>query len=254
MEKLLVLLFFAIVSSVYNWYVKKQGAAGHDEQPGSGSSPSAAPPAGQAPPPVKRTSWEEELRRLLEGEPPVTPVSRPRPAPPPVVMTPPSRPISPPPVRPAVQRPARPGLPPPVQSKRTQSGRPPPPPPHTHTHTHGGGGGGGVRLRRDPRTHAITHPVGRSDSHARCPLVISSARWPRQSRPTPRQAGLDKGKWRRTSPRFRRKKVKPTYVSRAGVLPEVVETAALFKNVRGARQAMIATFILGPPRALEQLS
>src|SRR5205823_5064723 len=81
-----------------------------------------------APRPTQPTSWEEELRRLLEGETPSVPRPRPRPAPP-MIMPPPARPVAPPPIRPAVLRaPRTTALPPPIRPVVARASKPSPTP------------------------------------------------------------------------------------------------------------------------------
>jgi len=46
--------------------------------------------------------------------------------------------------------------------------------------------------------------------------------------------------------------VQLTTVIRRTTSPEVMQVVSLFKNARAARQAVIASVILGPPRALEE--
>ena len=46
--------------------------------------------------------------------------------------------------------------------------------------------------------------------------------------------------------------VQLTTVIRRAVSPEVTQVVSMFKNARAARQAVIASVILGPPRALEE--
>jgi hypothetical protein len=89
MEKLIFLLVFAAIAAVHSWWKKKQGAEG-DSEPWPGQPQRRQPPrpAGQpAPPPPKQPQrWEEELRRLLQGDAPKPPVPPPLlriPAPPP---------------------------------------------------------------------------------------------------------------------------------------------------------------------------
>jgi hypothetical protein len=118
MEALFIILMLMLLSAVSNW-LKRRGQPEEAElwpdetEPGDlapGQRRSAAPGEPTARP--ARSSWEEELRRLLEGETPRRPEPKPAPAPtavPPVVITA-SRPVSapPPPVtvstRPAVQQ------------------------------------------------------------------------------------------------------------------------------------------------------
>jgi hypothetical protein len=49
-------------------------------------------------------------------------------------------------------------------------------------------------------------------------------------------------------------RVLATTVVRREVSPELGQAVALFKNARTARQAVIASLILGPPRSLEEIS
>lgn len=45
-----------------------------------------------------------------------------------------------------------------------------------------------------------------------------------------------------------------TSVVRRAIPPEITQVVSLFKNARTARQAVIASLILAPPRALEEMS
>ncbi len=90
MEKLLIILAFVLLPALSNWLKKRSEQSQRDKLPDSGnvSSPprrppqtSGPPPAAPRPRPAKAFDWEEELRRLLEGEaaPPIPPPSRPPP-------------------------------------------------------------------------------------------------------------------------------------------------------------------------------
>jgi hypothetical protein len=100
MEKLIFLVVVAIISMLHSWWKKKRGEpeTEAESEPWPSQKPSrppTAPPAGRpAPLPSKAASWEEELRRLLQGEEPA------RPTPPPVVVQ------VPPPLPRVVSRPA----------------------------------------------------------------------------------------------------------------------------------------------------
>ena len=48
--------------------------------------------------------------------------------------------------------------------------------------------------------------------------------------------------------------VQPTIVVRKSISGEATEAISLFKNARTARQAVLASIILGPPTALQQTS
>jgi hypothetical protein len=49
-------------------------------------------------------------------------------------------------------------------------------------------------------------------------------------------------------------RVLATNVIRRAASPEIVQVVSMFKNARAARQAVIASIILGPPRSVEELS
>jgi hypothetical protein len=113
MESFLTALVILVISAVATWFKKRtQGDRGREGgRVGELQPPSQINrPAGQRPvvsrPPQRPASWEEELRRLLEGE--TTASQSAPPAPPPVVVPPVPRPaVVPPPirVRPVVNRP-----------------------------------------------------------------------------------------------------------------------------------------------------
>jgi hypothetical protein len=85
-DQLIFLLVVVVISMLHSWWKKRKGEpeveSPSEPWPGqkSGRTPTAPPTGRPASPPGKAASWEEELRRLLQGEEPV------RPAPPPVVV------------------------------------------------------------------------------------------------------------------------------------------------------------------------
>lgn len=107
-ESLLALAAFLLFSAFSSWVQRKQGGkgkGGRSLQPGprpprrTMSSPTSPPETSR---PGRRLDWQEELRRLLEGEfeapprPAPPPPEPERPAPPPVITAQPStRPLSP---------------------------------------------------------------------------------------------------------------------------------------------------------------
>ena len=106
MEKLILIIAIVIISLLHIWWKKRNGEGDEDAAPWSGQPqrrPPVAPPASRpsGPSPTKASNWEDELRRLLQGEDPA------RPVPPPIVVqqAPPPLPGAIPP-RPAAQRPA----------------------------------------------------------------------------------------------------------------------------------------------------
>ena len=104
MDTLITIAIFVIVAIVTSWLKKKQEP---EDQSWSGQSPPPVPgrPAERPPPRSKAASWEEELRKLLEGD-------EPAPTPPPsVIVYEAPKPLRPPPVAPPpVALPPRPVL------------------------------------------------------------------------------------------------------------------------------------------------
>jgi hypothetical protein len=103
MEKLIFIAVVVVLSLLHAWWKKRQEAGEDESNPWPGYPPRHKPTAPSAPrpapPPSPAASWEEELRRLLQGEEPA------RPAPPPVVVQQP-RSAPPPLPRGAATRPA----------------------------------------------------------------------------------------------------------------------------------------------------
>jgi hypothetical protein len=86
-DNLIGLVIFLLIAAISSWLKRRQG--GQEEGEPMPPPPRRSRPAGlpQEPPvaeePAKPLSWEEELRRLLEGQPPETQAP---PAPPPVIV------------------------------------------------------------------------------------------------------------------------------------------------------------------------
>jgi hypothetical protein len=118
-ETLLTILVLVLLSAASGWLKKRSENQENETQPPpqvtgrTNPPPRQVPSGGGTPQPRPATrSWEEELRRLLEGEsppapppPPQAPPSLPsRPQPPPVIAVPPvSRPRQPIPASPVLQ-------------------------------------------------------------------------------------------------------------------------------------------------------
>jgi len=79
-EQLIFIAVVAVLSLLHAWWKKKQDAKEQAPDQQSEPWPGQQPGRRPAPPPSKAASWEEELRRLLQGEEPA------RPAPPPVIV------------------------------------------------------------------------------------------------------------------------------------------------------------------------
>jgi len=198
-DSLITVIVIFLITVAANWMkkMKQQG-----EQPGTTPPPNvpgSAEPSRPVQTPPRPTSWEEELRRLLEGETPAAPAPRPQP---PIVIAqsrpqpaPTLRPIQPPPVfaQPSV------ALPQPVQ----------------------------VVVRAG-----------------------NLASMEESKRAYERASQLDKA----VSARIEKvpgEHVQPTTVIRRPPPPDIAQVVSLFKSSRTARQAVIASIILGQPRALE---
>ncbi|MDB6065940.1 MAG: hypothetical protein JWR26_2148 [Pedosphaera sp.] len=208
MDSLLTIVIIIVVASIFAWF-KKLGQTEREKD--SPMDRSATPPANQSnqPRPVARpqaqprpTSWEEELRRLLEGDAPA-PAPPPLPRQPPVVI---ARPVPTVPAQPIRREPlvvTRPVLVPPP-----------------------------VRVEVTPRGLA--------------PMDESRRAYDRGSQ-------LDQ-KMSDYIQKVPGQHVQPTSVIHSKASLEVTQVVSLFKSARTARQALIASVILGPPKSLEQPS
>jgi hypothetical protein len=221
LTNLLPILAFVLLSAILSW-LKQKGAIGADTWPEREGSPPVPPPqqgkpgepAPAAPPrPAKPFDWEAELRRLLEGESPEPePPPAPQPAPRPApVPTPTPTPAASPPL---VVRESKPVPEPPKPH------RPPAPP-----------------------VPAVPVPAVVVRGPQALPAVYSKTERPASQAPRPtgepalKIHGLPGG----VLPAAR-----PSQVS-----PEIAAVRGLFLVPQTARQAIIASAVLGPPKALE---
>ena len=130
MEKLIIIAIIVGASIIHNWWTKRQQEESEQPDPNPDASgrrpPPLPPPSGQPGRSAQGQNqpgggWEEELRRLLQGETPTPrpPVQRPTPPPPPVVKT---RPVA----QSAVPRPflARSSIPVPDVGREMEIGLP----------------------------------------------------------------------------------------------------------------------------------
>lgn len=100
MEKILFVVALVVISMIHSWLQKRKGEPEEDSSPWPGTPPRRpnAPPMSRPAPPVSPAgSWEDELRRLLQGDEPAD--SRP-----PVVSQPPPLAVPPPMPRPVPPR------------------------------------------------------------------------------------------------------------------------------------------------------
>ncbi len=123
MEQILILIVLAVLSALHSWWKKKQGGAAEEDEDGNAPLP---PRPGRASPPPRppASNWEEELRRILQGE--EAPAPRPMTPPPFVVAAPPPLPHAP---RPVVRQSAAPkpylahsNIPIPLEGEEEESG------------------------------------------------------------------------------------------------------------------------------------
>jgi hypothetical protein len=147
------------------------------------------PPGEPAPRPV-RSSWEEELRRLLEGESPRRPESRPAP--------------TPPPVRPVVIAPSR-------QAPTT------------------------------PPIVTAAIPAARTQTIGQTAVALGRAR------EAQRRAA---DQLRQAQTRIGGRPLLSAMERRQDRAEELRQARAWFRSPQAARQAVIASVILGPPRAV----
>ncbi len=221
---IIALIVFALFSALASW-MKKRGTLtdtletlGEDEDhPSQRPAPHAAqrpvpPPLAATPPSAppprpKALDWEEELRRLLQGEPADAP-------PPPVIQVPqaPSRPIptTPPPKPAPAPRPFVNPKPSPVLASAAAS-------------EEEGPRQSIAELRESATAHQrASHIDQLAGQHLR-----QAVQRPEQHPPTP-----------------------PTAHRRAPAA-EITQTVALLRHPRTARQGIVASMVLGPPKALE---
>lgn len=251
-ESFFVFLIIAAISALANW-LKKRG-----EKETDWSDIETPPPARRTPPPRRATppaiprptapkspssSWEEELRRMLEGTVPTTP----RPAPPPIVAqerkTPPSLPRQTAPSRP--EAPVM-SLPKSFEQKFYKA--------------HCNHCDGHIEFPASAMDEVISCPHCHRPTVLRpfeeTPVEVLAHQHVMADFKTTEQTYEQASELsRRVAAHMQNVGHVPigmTSIQRTKTLwPEVAETKALFKNARTVREAMIASLIFGPPKALE---
>jgi hypothetical protein len=238
-----VFLIIAGATALFNWLQKRNQepedwAGQQPPRPNRTPTPtrSSPPPLPQTQPARKTTDWEEELRRMLEGTAAPPPPPPPVRAPAPVVIQE-KRPAEPPPSRPAP--PPRPqptmALPKIFEEKYYKA--------HcNHCGEH-------MEFPASSTGEMIICPhCGRPtalEPFTETAVEILSHK-PHLSSLSERVAAHMGNSGHHRAP------TAPAKVLRTQqVWPEVAETVALFKNAKSVRQAVIASLILGPPKALE---
>jgi hypothetical protein len=197
----IILLIFAAVSMVVSWLQKRQRQGQDEEETPSAppnrrpdTVPSPAPPPGRPAP--KPLSWEEELRRLLEGQ----------------TAEPPSAPPPPPPIPTQARRPA---VPPPM----------PAPEPKVRSHAY----------EHSPVEVAFTPLQGLTESTQAIDEAVT----------------LEE----RVRLHLRQVTQKPVGTTQVRHLPASANAAqlhALIRDPKSVRTAVLASIVLGPPRALAE--
>jgi hypothetical protein len=207
-----IMVAIAIGSAVLEWVQKRRQAKGGE---GPGERPVLpSPPEAEQPAPVPG-DWQEELRRMLDG-------SGPRPAPP-----------SPPPV-PTVLEPA-PERPPPISQPRPFDDAPPP-----------------VLKPTRPVVIFPTSPDPEPELAPAPSMVLADFR---ESEAAHQRANsidvLTADRLQVASARTDHHPIRQAMRPTRNAPPDVKQIHAWLKDPRTARQVMAASFILGPPRALE---
>jgi len=211
MDNLLETVFTVVglIIFIYSWFRRKSEAPDSDAWPELEPPTTAPPPLptrtapSPQPPPHRTLAWEEELRRLLEGE------------------TQTGMPSSP---APSTPQEAREDSPPPLI-------KPLPPSPSVYPSTPVSK----VHDKVEAREAAGGH-LAASNGSARAYHIASQLQDPMAEH-------------MQTAAEFQRK-TRPIVRMDRTVSPEVAGTVEWLRHRRTTRQAMIASIILGPPKAL----
>lgn len=214
-----VVLAIVIISALTSWWQKRNKQGEHGETLGS-EDPEVSPPqrAGTAAPSNQPLNWEEELKRLLENKPPLDSTAG-TPPPPPIVQR------VPPPPPPLPVRLPRESLPTDHEGKLSRESEPPP--------------WQDARLNRLPQPtkplatlEQSTHAYQRA---AQLHETVAS-RMQRVDEQTEKHG-------------------KPLAVTRLAHhqlgSADARAVVALLRQPATARQALLASFVLAPPKALE---
>jgi hypothetical protein len=215
-DKFWILVAIAIGSIIVEWLKKKNrpGETGSTDEAESHRSTTTTTSRPAAPQPAATSDWEEELRRLLGGEPPV--------AKPPPVPTP--QPV-PPPIRPVIIEAPRP-----VPAPSPVTGAPP-------------------VVRPIPPPLAGTVMTGaKKRVEVQLPTLQESVTaYPRASHL--RAHGIERLK--QVEEMTDRHLAGVPTAHRPTVSPDAVRTIALIRDRNTVRQAIVAAMIFGAPKGLE---
>ncbi len=209
MDSFVTAIIIIVIAAIASWFKKLGQTQNTEEDPRTRrtmTTPGEPRPQAAPRPQSGPVSWEEELRRLLEGD---TPSAPPPLRPPPAVITQAPRAI--PPTPPPLMRPTF-----------TSSPRPRP-----------------VIVSPPPVPGVFETPAP-----SLATFQESSTAYQRASTLDTTMAQYMQG--------VSDHPVQLTTVVRSQTSPELLQAVSLFQNARSARQAIIASIILGPPKALEQ--
>ena len=215
-----VVLAIVIISALTSWY-QKRSKKNEQHEPWGGEDDATPRPqrTSTASQPNQPLNWEEELKRLMEGQPPLDSTASTPPSPPPIIrrQTPPPPPL---PVR--VEReslptedewqPSRESAPTPWQDVSLDSQPAPTKPLASLEHS----------------THAYQRATRLHETVA--------ARMQRVDEQTEKHG---------------RPLTRPTVVQRDAGSADARAVVALLRQPATARQALLASFVLAPPKALE---
>ncbi|HVR35489.1 MAG TPA: hypothetical protein VMS21_06515 [Methylomirabilota bacterium] len=226
-----IIVFLAIIigSAIYNWIQSRKTAEESDDSPGTtpphalDEEPSTSTPPSRQQPRPQSSHWEEELRRMLELDQPREP-TRPPPPPPtparaqPVLIEEPRR----------VQPPAIP-----------KSSVPTPRPPTV------------IQPGADRPTSARERMKAmQRDLQARAERTAAAAGAVHRSAKSARTAKL----FKQVAPSHTQHSRGEMSTHRPRRSQTIATTVQLFQNPQGARQAILASLILGPPKSMEETS
>jgi len=234
MDSLLPLLVFLLISGAAAWLKRRQHT---DEPTSSPEPPPASPrpvpgaPPSEAPRCAPTSSWEEELRRLLEGE---TPLPPPRPVPSP------ARPQPPPPIQPQRLPPAPRSVPPPLPRPVVITPLPAPPPPLS-----------AKPAARPPRKVVAVSPLAESAEAPSARLATMAASTAALRRASHLHDGVARHLEQADAQTEHHLVKTPASWQRSASL-DLARAVSLTRSPRSARQAVVAAVILGPPKALER--
>ena len=248
-ESFFIFLLIAGASALFNW-VKKRGENANDWRDAENPPPTrrTPPPRTISTPPISRpektTSWEEELRRMLEGTVPTTST----PAPPPIVVQErkPSPPVPRQPTTPVVEEHSRRSLPKAFDERfykahcnyceghiefPASAMEEVIPCPHCHRPTV-------LRPFENTPVEVLAHQNVMADFKTTEKNYEEASQLSQRVAAHMHEAGY--------------KPVGLTSIETTKTIwPEVAETKAMLKDGKTVRQAMIASLILGQPKALE---